>query len=282
MGRLVNSRMLGSVALETDRLARDLAVLESAPVHDDYSEYAFGSWHAFILANPTGDESDTRFRPSGDEPAVTGLGRRMPYVMSLVDRHFDRRTLRWVRIFTAQDALLVTHRDFLEFAAPLHRLHLVLETDETCLHSEDDIVYHMRRGELWDLDGTVRHAACTLSASRRVSLVLDFEQDGTPAEARVRSVDPPSPPCLPERPPLTRSELEGVFGLEAIACAGNFRDIVRLLGKVHFYRRTGAADLFDWIEHIVRNDVALLQRARAYRRFCLEARGYQDRFGSDG
>jgi putative nonproteinogenic amino acid hydroxylase len=279
----MKSRLLATIPLDSVRLKRDLQALDQAYFRDDYLEYTFGAWRSYVLANPTGDETDARFRPSDAAPLITALGRRMPYVLSLIDTHFDTRTLRWSRIFTVQDALLVPHRDFLEFDRPLHRLHLVLDTDPSCLHSEYDVVYHMRQGEIWEVDGLSIHAACTLSCYRRISLVLDFEQDGTPAESRIRATGgapQPSPQIL-DLPTLSEAEIAAIRGLRAIARNENFRDVVNLLGKVHFYRKTSAAAMFDWLEHVFQDDPAALARACAYRRFCVDERQYQERFGDD-
>ena len=278
----MKSQMLGSVILDPDRLTADLAALREAPPPDGYSEYIFGQWRDYVLANGTGDQIDNRFRPHHERLAVTDLGRRMPYVLSLVERHFDRRLLKWVRLFTVQDALLVTHRDYLEFKQTFRRIHLVLDTDETCLHSEQDDVFHMRRGEIWFLDGTTIHAACTLSEYRRVSLVLDFEDDGAQLSSLLKAdVSNPSSPMLLRLPALTDQEYAAIVGLRAIATRENFRDMIGLLGKIHFYRKAGAASVFDWLADIYRDDPVMAGRAHAYRNFCIDRRGYQERFDQD-
>jgi hypothetical protein len=210
----VKSRLLTRVEVDPARVEEDVRALDLCAVPPDYSEYTFGHWQSYVLANGSGDDKDARFRPYSGTAHLTELGRQMPYVVLLIEAHFHWRTLKWARIFTMEDALLVTHRDFLEFEEPLHRIHLVLRTDETCLHSEGETVFHMRRGEVWQVDGLSLHAACTLSSYRRISLVLDFEQDGTAAASRLRAApaEPPPAPCLVELPPLAEAELAALPG----------------------------------------------------------------------
>ena len=52
------------------------------------------------------------------------------------------------------------------------------------------------------------------------------------------------------RPPLTAQELEAIYNLGPLINERNFSDILRLLSKVHFYRRVPGADLFHWLTEI--------------------------------
>ena len=53
--------------------------------------------------------------------------------------------------------------------------------------------------------------------------------------------------------------------------------MIGLLGKIHFYRKAGAASVFDWLADIYRDDPVMAGRAHAYRNFCIDRRGYQER-----
>jgi putative nonproteinogenic amino acid hydroxylase len=277
----LRSRRLAAIDVDRPEIIADLAVIDTLPARSIYSEYSFGSWHSHVLANPTGDELDDEFRPDGGTAQPTVLGRRLGGIMRLVEETFVPDALRWVRIFTLSDGLLIPHVDFLEFDTPSTRLQLPLRTTSGALHSEGDVVMHLRAGELWWLEARVPHAACGTPGPARIALSLDFsvppEQIG---ECLRRPAEPAGEPQLIGRPPLHDAELEALLGLSATLDRASVREVLRLYALVHFRRRAHAAACYDWLIAAARraDDGALVERAIAFRDYCLHKRAYGERF----
>lgn len=284
MGDVVMAaRRLGQVDLDSARLAVDLDAIARFPSPPTYSEYTFGTWISHVLANGSGDADDDIFREHTGPLRATALGRRVPYVMALVDEHFHPDGLMWARLFSVEDGMLVSHRDFVEFERGYLRVHLPLQTDPTCLHSEESEVFHMRAGEVWALDATRVHAACSLSRFRRISLCLDFDPRRVPPGGVLRRpVDDRAlpPPHRVERPPLAAAELAELHAISEWLEPAWFRAALRTLDEVHFKRRVAAGTGYDWLIEIARcsRHPQLAELAGAFRRFCLEQRRVGERF----
>lgn len=279
----MKSRILGQVHLNPSRLAPELATILDFDFKEEYSEYAFGTWRSYVLANAEGDPEDTSFRGYEGRPRLTALGRALPYVTQIIEETFDTDRLKWARIFLVHNGLLISHRDFVELDEPFVRLNMPLSTDPSCLHSEEEMVFHMRQGEIWFLDARMVHAACSLFDFRRISLCLDFADDGRPLEEWLRPehrVGPEVSPHLVAREPLTEDFERGLIALSHVLTRESFRDVIALLGKVHFYRRAHAADVFDWLTEIARRsgDPELEERSLAFKRFCIQERSLGERF----
>ena len=168
-------------------LERDIeTILQFNDVKEEYSEYRFGTWKNYVLWNGSGDEKDTLFKGANGGAVQTGLGRPLKYITSIVEENFHTDKLKMVRADLLRDAVLVPHRDYVEFKSDsqrLARLHIPIRTDLNSLHSESAEVFHMRQGEVWYLDVSSIHSACNLSDGPRLSLVLDFCLDGKPLES---------------------------------------------------------------------------------------------------
>lgn len=279
----MRSRILGRVELDAPRLAPELARILDFQAKDEYSEYTFGTWRSYVLANGSGDERDMSFRGYEGRPVKTALGRALPYLSEVIAETFDTERLKWERIFLIHNGLLISHRDFVEFEEPFVRLNLPLATHPSCLHSEEDLVFHMRQGEVWFLDARTVHSAASLGDSRRLSLCLDFSDDGRPLEEWLR----PSfrnggciSPQVIDREPMTEEFRKGLLALGKVLARENFRDVTGLLGRVHYYRQAHAAAVFDWLVEIARqsDDPELAEKAAAFRRFCIEKRALGERF----
>lgn len=279
--RALRSRALGRADVDRPGIARDLATIDALPGRSAYSEFSFGSWCSHVLANGSGDEHDTEFRPHDGPLQTTALGRRLPALMALVRDTFDLDALRWVRAFTLADGLLIPHVDFIEFDVPSTRVQVPLRTTAAALHSEADSVMHLRAGEIWWLEARLPHSACGPPGPTRIALVLDFAVAPQDIAGCVRDAggEPPEP-ALVERPPLGAGELEALLGLGATLDARSVRDVLRLLALVHFRRRAHAADCFDWLVEAARRAglADLEERAAAFRVFCLERRAHGERF----
>ncbi|HXQ71296.1 MAG TPA: aspartyl/asparaginyl beta-hydroxylase domain-containing protein, partial [Pyrinomonadaceae bacterium] len=180
----MKSRIINKIELDDRLLERDIEkILKFNDVKEEYSEYRFGTWKNYVLWNGSGDEKDTLFKGANGGAVQTGLGRQLEYITSFVEENFHTDKLKMGRANLLRDAVLVPHRDYVEFKSDsqsLARLHIPIRTDLNSLHSESAEVFHMRQGEVWYLDVSSIHSACNLSDSPRLSLVLDFWLDGEP------------------------------------------------------------------------------------------------------
>lgn len=276
----MRSRILARKELPA-ALDDELSSLTRVPTKPVYSEFTCGDWRSYVLANGTGDEHDSIFREYSGARKWTALAAAMPALRAWIEREFDGARLRWVRVFGMRDAALVTHRDALENVDPAVRILVALRTNPECLHSEEDEVFHMRRGEVWYLNQTAIHAACNLSSMDRLTLCLDFAGAADPA-TQLTSPDRGAAlePETIARQPLQAAELEALLGLGPMLDRRNVVDVIRWVAKIHFYRQGHAADWFSWLlDAATRSpDSLLYDKVLSFRRYCIEARTVGEHF----
>lgn len=276
---LLKSQRLAVLPIDSYSLDSELSLLDRQEYGGEYDAFTFGSWSAHVLANGSGADSDTAFRPHGDRMALTELGKSLPGIMSLVTEHFPLDRLQWVRVFSLHDGVFAPHVDFLEFAEPGTRLQIPLRTSEESLHSENDVVYHLRRGEVWKIHATAPHSARSSAETARLSLCLDFSDAEEPIAIR-GDIPATEPIRIIERPDLTEAELEELLGSGENLTPATMRSNFRRFAAVHFDRRTHATSAFDWYEEAVRRagDADMVAKAQAFRTYCIEKRGYGETF----
>ncbi|MEU9291355.1 putative nonproteinogenic amino acid hydroxylase [Streptomyces sp. NPDC048275] len=276
---MLKSQRLATLPIDSYDLSEELSIIDSNDAGGEYDAFTFGSWSAHVLANSGGSDEDTSFRPYEGQLTQTELGRRLPGIMSIVTDNFPLERLQWVRIFSLSDGILAPHVDFLEFSEPGTRLQIPLRTDEDSLHSEEDIVYHLRRGEVWKIHTTVPHSARSASPFPRLSLCLDFSGVDEPIEI-MNSIPAELPVRIMERPPVSDADVEELLSSSAELTATTLRAAFRRFAAVHFTRQAHATAAFDWfVEAAARTgDDALVDKARAFRTYCIEKRGYREAF----
>ncbi len=278
---MLRSRRLGCIAVEDYDLTDELALIDGLEAGGTYDAFTFGSWSSHVLANGSGAEQDTEFRPHAEHLRPTELGRRLPAIMSLVRDHFDATNLQWVRIFALTDGILAPHVDFLEFASPGTRLQIPLRTTPRSRHSEERTVYHLRRGEVWAIHATVPHSAMSPAGPARLALCLDFAgTQQTPFSTGHTDAPAPAEIHLIDRPTISEEELAALIATGTSMTRENMRERFRDFAQAHFDRDSHAVDAFDWfIAAAARSaDPTLARRAAAFRTFCVQQRGYQERF----
>lgn len=278
---MFTSQRLATIPIDSYDLEPDFSTIEAHTTTDEYDAFAGGSWASHVLANNSGSDSDTTFRPHASTLTLTQLGRRVPGIMSFVTGHFNTDRLQWVRVFSLRDGTLAPHVDFLEFDEPGSRLQIPLRTTTEALHSENDIVYHMRRGEVWRIHTTDPHSARSGSGPARLLLCLDFAgselipgsiiRDDVPAEADIHIVS---------RPPLPECELEELLKYGEKMSLATMRTTFHQFAAVHFDRQAHAADTFDWFVRAAERtgDRQVVEKARAFRTYCIEKRAYRESF----
>ncbi|MFJ9536531.1 putative nonproteinogenic amino acid hydroxylase [Streptomyces sp. NPDC101225] len=269
---MLKSQRLAVLPIDSYDLEDEFAVLDGHEYDGKYDAFTFGSWSAHVLANGSGAESDTSFRPHDGGLALTELGKRLPGIMSLVTGHFPLQRLQWVRVFRAHDAIITPHVDFLEWGEAGTRLQIPLRTSEESLLSENDTVYHLRRGEVWRIHSTVPHSALTAGKVTRLSLCLDFAGAEEPVAIR-GDVPATEPVHLVQRPAPTAAELEHLIGGTALT-RRSMRADFRRFAALHFARHAHAAAAFDWYVQAARRtgDDAIVAKAEAFRTYCIDKR----------
>jgi putative nonproteinogenic amino acid hydroxylase len=273
----MNSRIVGRITVDRTAIDRELDRVQGYCSNDDYPDYVFGTWKSVPLWNGSGSTLDTRLQ-TFDHPGVpTPLTRDLPAIASIVQRSFRIDRLKWARLFIMEHGVLLPHRDYLELDRRFTRLHIPLRTTPECLHSEQDVVFHMRVGELWFLDANRVHSACSAAGSLRTTLCLDFDEVArleelfTPDVGAVDRVEP----CVVDRMPLSDRERDDLIAMAANMTDATFRDTVATLAMVHFRHRVHAAELFEWIsEGALRSgNRALIKRAQELRTLAVGDQG---------
>lgn len=276
---MLKSQRLAVLPIDSYDLDSELSVVDRHEYSGEYDALTFGAWSCHVLANGSGAESDIAFRPHSDRLALTELGKQLPGIMSLVTGHFSLDRLQWVRIFSLRDGVMAPHVDFLEFAEPGTRVQVPLRTSEESLHSENDIVYHLRRGEVWKIHTTVPHSARSTASTARLSLCLDFSDAEEPVAIR-NEVPATDPIRVIERPEATEAEIEELVTSGRTMTRESMRSDFRRFAALHYERHAPAAAVFDWYEEAARRSghAAVLAKAQAFRRYCIEKRADGETF----
>ncbi|MFE7183192.1 putative nonproteinogenic amino acid hydroxylase [Streptomyces erythrochromogenes] len=276
---LLKAQRLAVLPIDSYDLDSEFSTLDDHEYGGEYDTFTFGSWSSHVLANGTGADSDTSFRPHDGHMALTELGKKLPGIMSLVTEHFPLDRLQWVRIFRASDAILAPHVDFLEWDKPGTRLQIPLRTSEDSLHSENAVVYHLRRGEVWKIHTTDPHSTRSSAETARLSLCLDFSDAEEPIEIR-KEIPATEPIRIIERPEATEAELEELLNIGRNFTPATMRSDFRRFAELHFERRSHAATTYDWYAEAARRsgDAGVVAKARAFRTYCIEKRADGETF----
>lgn len=282
----MHSKILSSAG-DVSRFSDDIQIiLGFTQENQNYSEFRIGDWKSYVLRNTSGLDDDGLVSESSQPLKVTPRGAGLHAINQWIDSHFEIKNLRLVRVHSMGDGVLIPHKDFLEFDAHANqwlRLHLPIKTNDRCLHSEEGEVFHMRQGEVWRLDAAQLHSATNDSDERRLNLCLDFDIGGDPIESVFKT--PMSPTDLPKPQMVARQALDdsfmtGLMGLSRCINERNYRDIVGLLSKVHFYRDASLSMFFDWLIEVCRRSgsTALIEKSEAFCLFLRAERSMHQRF----
>ncbi|MFB6909021.1 aspartyl/asparaginyl beta-hydroxylase domain-containing protein [Streptomyces bacillaris] len=247
------TRRLGTVRLDADRLATDLAVMDRLPYASSYSDFAFAPLRNTMLWNATGvlDEALLGDYRGGARP--TEHGRMLPYVNELITGLFRTEHLKFARLLVLPPGcVMVPHRDYLELDQDMIRIHVPLRTSERCFSSQGDTVFHMRAGEMWFLDATRTHTAASFWDVDRIHLTCDFIADSIEDTLLAPPSRQPGVPTgnVAARRPLGPVERAALLGLAKVIDLDNYRDVLAILTKRHFEVAIQADEVFGWLKDI--------------------------------
>jgi L-proline 3-hydroxylase, C-terminal/Aspartyl/Asparaginyl beta-hydroxylase len=219
-----------------------------------YEEYSVGSWAlAPLWSDPSGDASGESHE-HGDPAKPIPTAAHLSGINALVSEYFNTSRLRGVRLFRASHgALIIPHSDYLEHRNGFTRMHVPLVTDPAqARNTEDNICYHMRRGEVWFLDGHRVHSGGVVGPSLRLHLVFDFSHDTAPDETLAREIPAAERPLLIDRSPLPPDLIPSYLALAPFIDAAAWRDLVHILARVHLRYDVPTKTVYDWLETIAR------------------------------
>ena len=284
----MKSRIIGRIELDDSQLKYDLETIAGNQHHANesvYSEYVFGSWKNFVLRNPTGNHDDAMFQGVNKSAVPTALGKKCSYLHSVIESAFATERLMMARVNLMRNGMLIPHRDYVEFkksGEDLIRLHIPLQMNPESLHSEDDMVFHMRKGEVWVLAVDKVHAASNPTDFLRMSLVLDFYLGSDPVSvlfANPGNYLPDTTPMMIARQPMESGFIDGIASLKNVINDENYNDLLMLLSRVHFYKQVDASSCYDWLINMCKEkeDAALLERSLKLKRYMIEDREFEER-----
>lgn len=253
----MQTQYVTTIALDEDRLAKDLEQSAAFRYSEAYSNYLIGGpWKSVVLWGAGGDSgTGVLSEYTYDQPAAfTEYGDQLPYLGELITNTVDLTRLQFVRLAVISDSVIVPHRDYLELtdtaegARWAHRLHIPLITHENCLFSEDNVVYRMLPGEAWFFDAGQIHSVVSLSNATRIHLIFDFD-DQSDGSALVKVGQQGRGNGIPvnrrvDRPPLADFNRASLLRLADMLTMDNFREVFSIIIKTHF--RWDGGENFAW------------------------------------
>lgn len=284
----MSSYILGKLAFDERQLQEDLQVFETFPrIAEAYDEYSSGFWMNCSLWNASGDKYDTVYRDFSHPLRQTDYARSLPYINQVLQQHFVFEHLKMIRSRNLIDAIVLPHRDFVEIDRTRQciRVFVPLEDNMLAFHSDEQAVFCMRKGEIWFFDAAVVHAAANFSNKSRLCLCLDyiFPEEFHPADIFVdKNEYTPglTPTLVPREQPDTAFLASLITGLGSIINRYNFKEIIFLLSKIHFYQQIPITACFDWLVQIAdqSTDHALCEKAQQLRSYLTADRVFGQRF----
>lgn len=276
----MNSMILGKINFVEESLEKEVKEILKLKFSQNYSDFSIGEWKTCILWNGTGFQEDSTLKEYKGKARPTELGKQLKYINYIIHNTFNHDCIRWVRIFLVRKGLIIPHKDYLELKEGFIRVHIPLQTDLTCLHSEGDQVYHMRKGEIWFLDGNQPHSACSLADTTRISLCIDFKC-GIPFEEIFKDpkeFNPSIDPYIIERPYIHKEYETALQSLSHIIREDNFDEILSILAKVHFFKQVNALSMYNWLIDITQKsgNNYLIEKALKMKSFFIGERKFEE------
>ncbi|MEC0666588.1 aspartyl/asparaginyl beta-hydroxylase domain-containing protein [Priestia flexa] len=283
------SYIFGKIDINDNLLKKDLEIHDAFPkIPEEYDEFSSGFWMNCTLMSASEDQTDTQYRDYDHSIKKTGYGEKLPYINRLLEENFTFDNLKMVRTRNLVDALIMPHRDFVDLNKDIQqyfRVFIPLEDTELAFHSDEDNVFRMRKGEVWFLDAGIVHAAANFSNKNRLFLCLDYSFDGEyqPSdiyknkEMYTRDIEP----CIIEREEINDEfEEELISSLSKVISRHNFKEMVFLLSKVHFYKNVPVDKCYKWLAEIAKRsgDELMADKAEKVHQYLIEKRELGERF----
>ncbi|GLB61004.1 aspartyl/asparaginyl beta-hydroxylase domain-containing protein [Cytobacillus sp. NCCP-133] len=283
------SYIFGKIEINDDLLKKDLEVHDTFPkIPEEYDEFSAGFWMNCTLWSASEDETDTQYRDYDHEIKQTGYGKKLYYISNLLQENFNMENLKMVRTRNLIDALIMPHRDFVDLDKNINqyfRVFIPLEDNEMAYHSDENNVFRMRKGEVWFLDAGIVHAAANFSNNNRLFLCLDFAFDSNYHASDIfkdkNLYNTDIEPFIVEREDIDQEYEERIISsLTNVISRYNFKEIVFLLSKIHFYKNIPIDVCYKWLAEIAKraNDEVMVDKANKVHQYLIEKRELGERF----
>ncbi|WP_028215262.1 hypothetical protein [Paraburkholderia mimosarum] len=131
---------------------------------------------------------------------------QLTYLDELLNVLFEPSAIRMVRVMKIHAGMLFPHWDMVEFGEAgrkFTRVHAMLKTTPTALHSESSDVFRMGAGDIWFLYVHGTHTAINREASPRYTMVVDLNDKFDLCSLSTRPGVRPSTPTMISRSGLT-------------------------------------------------------------------------------
>lgn len=283
------SYIFGKIELNDSQLKKDLETVKNFPrISEEYDEFGVGVWINNSLWNASQDANDSMYRDIDYPAKQTEYGRMLPYISQLVTENFNLEYLKMVRTRNLIDGMVIPHKDFVELNKPKNqyfRILIPLEVNKHAFHSDEGNVLQMKKGEIWFIDAAIDHAAVNFSTSSRIFLCLDFAFPGEfhPSDIFTNKslYSEEIKPTIIKREKINPKNKEQLIqSLSQTIDKYNFKDILVMLSKIHFYKDISVSASYDWLEEITQRSgkEELLDKAQKLRKYMIEKRDLGERF----
>ncbi len=270
----MKSKILGKVDFKEKQLQEDINKILQFKFDNQYSDYYSTNWTISVLWNKTGLADDFKLENYEGEAKYTEFGVQLEYINTLIKETFNSEYIKWVRIFRLEHGIIMPHIDYSKLDKDFIRVHIPLQTDIKCLGSNEETVFHMRKGEVWFLDAGNVHSGANFSDSIRVTLCIDFSpniefdkifRDDKKENSHIQ-------PLLIDRPAIDNAYIESLKLLGELLREENFNDIVTLLAKEHFFRDISASAGYDYLIDVAKysKDKKLIDKALSLKKYYLK------------
>jgi L-proline cis-4-hydroxylase len=273
---------VATISLNDARITKDLRESDSFVWSEAYSDYLFGgAWKSCMLLARGGDNGDgvVTSYDHGQPPRFTQYGNQLSYLRDLISTVADLDRLNFVRLAKVSNSVIIPHRDLLELGElpdglrNAHRMHIPLTTNENCFFNEGNIVFRMRKGEVWFLDASEIHSVAVLSSEPRVHLMFDFVN--MPSSKPLTTIDGEAEDAgipddrMVKRPSLPDADHANLMRLADVLTMDTFSEIFSIVIKKHFRYDGGANFVWNTMIAIARasKDAAVLPHANELRRY---------------
>ena len=284
----MSSKMIGKLIFNDELLQKDMNTITQFPhLEEEYAEFGIGTWKNHSLWNDDGDYKNTQYTEYATMAKITELGKKLPYITSVIKENFDITHLKMVRARNLIDGFVVPHKDFVELdknKAKFLRVFIPLENNKDAYHSDEYGVFQMQKGEVWRLDASIVHAAANFGTDSRVHICLDFQFEDPNAPFESIFLDQKTatavvPPTVPERSIYDNLD----FKLKELATRINKDNLLETLvdlSKLHFQYDVNIIDCYDWLLSVSEQAGSdeILNKTKSLKKYMIEERTLGERF----
>lgn len=281
------SKIIGKISFDDALLQRDLETIATFPhLEEAYPEFGVGSWRNHSLWNKSGNYRDLLVEESIGKANVTELGMQLPYINQMIRETFDTTHLKLVRTRNLIDGIVFPHKDFVELSKDKHylRVFIPLKDNKHAYHSDEYSIFQMKKGEIWQLDAAIIHAAVNFGLDSRIHLCFDFHfPNAMPSIESIflnpETVNGLAEPMEVKRIPKNHVEVK-IKEVASQLTRARLHDALIELSKIHFQYDVHIADCYDWLINAAQEsgDPDLPATCKKLKHFMIIKRDFGEKF----